>query len=133
VLYLKTRALKHPEYGNLVSAGGDGKIRFWNITTGSLLHEELCANSANEGIYAMTSDESNSILLIGDSAGYVVGYDLSGNFTADNSKSQLSVLTKFHAHISTITDIAYIQSDDVVVTANVDCSIRLFKVHLHLI
>lgn len=118
VLYLPTR-FNCPNV--LVSAGGDGIVRFWNSNTGKLLFEKHCAQGKNESIYAMAVN-SDDKLYIGDSAGYLSIYNI---IRTETEATTMQHSRTFRAHSSTITDIQLLP--DSIVTSSSDCSVRKFS------
>lgn len=61
----------------LVSCHADGYLRFWNVREGTLVHEVYCQGNEHAGLSTITSSLSGSILMVGDTAGYVRIFDVS--------------------------------------------------------
>jgi WD40 repeat protein len=133
-LFLHNRA-KLRNNRNLISAGSDGFIRLWDTYLGKLLYQFDGTSGRNESIYCLDTNEDNSILVSGDSAGYVSIWDISGLCVESSIHMiDLEKLTEFRAHIKPIVGLAIAEDSNQLITSSTDCSVRLFSVYLsHLI
>ncbi|KAJ3319916.1 hypothetical protein HDV06_005815 [Boothiomyces sp. JEL0866] len=130
VLFLKDR-VNTVGAANLVTCGGDGLIRFWNIDSGELQLEVDCSMGRKEGIYVIETNSTNSILITGDASGWVCVFDIKEygfTYSKELSESKFPLLGTFRAHISAINSIEYIESQNMIMTASVDCTVRLFLI-----
>jgi WD40 repeat protein len=105
----------------LVSTGGGGVIRFWDLNKGEKITEIDCEA---EGIYAIKSNKSCSILYAGDSGGFLLIYDIKKIIEENDN----SLLISFQAHTDTITGIDLIETQNLVITCSVDSTVRIFRV-----
>jgi WD repeat-containing protein 49 len=141
ILFLSHRS------GALVSAGSDGIIRFWEVqgphASRHPIYQCHAMHVKGEGIVAMCTDPTNFYLVTADGAGMVKVWDVS-NFTlesetvGDKTKGKeknsgkgggggIFALYRWRAHKKTISDVAFCDHIHMVVTASVDCTIKLWK------
>ena len=113
---------------NLVSAGSEAKIRFYNIRQERLFYEQDCSLGQDEGIYSMITNERNSLLYTGNSAGWIAIWDISNTATGVKEDSMPLVL-KFRAHFFGITGLRLIEQFNILVSSSSDCTIRIFSVY----
>ena len=77
LLFLKGKKIGEALGQTLVSAGADGKLRFWNVKDGSLCHMLKACHPKGSSISCMTSDEpSNKYLFTGCTSGHVKVWSL---------------------------------------------------------
>lgn len=136
VLYLRARSLIHPQAASLISAGGDGTIRFWNVNTGQMYLEIDCTHGENESIFSIATDSNNFLLITGDSAGWISVYDIkeAGIGLLHESSARLTkmpLLRIFQAHTLSIVDVALLEPSQIILTCSLDCSVRLFTVIIY--
>ncbi|KFM77996.1 WD repeat-containing protein 49, partial [Stegodyphus mimosarum] len=88
--------------GNLVSCGMDGRIRFWNIVhtakvnKSKLLSKFRAVFRQCDGVSCIATDSQNTVLLMGDTFGYIRIYELEEYYSAYGS--QLPVCRKPESH-----------------------------------
>jgi WD40 repeat protein len=112
----------------LISTGADGVIRWWRFETGELLWEMEGTQGQGEGIYAMCIDELNTILVTGDSRGWVTIYDISRTcYEESDYINPPTVLAVFRSHVKSIVSIELFESN-FIVTASGDGTSRIFTV-----
>jgi WD40 repeat protein len=134
VLFLKKRSKDHPKAASLLSAGADGYIRFWNCSTGKLFYENDCRQGKKEGNVAVATNLNNDMLIVADSFGWVYLYDiknagLQNNVDPDgNYIPKMPLLSSFYSRNTPITAVEYLESIKTIITASVDCTIRMFTV-----
>ena len=83
----------------------------------------------------MATNDDNSILVSGDTAGYVSIWDIS-SLCVESSIAivDLEKPKEFRAHIKPIVGLAIAEDTNQLITSSTDCSVRLFTVKLiHLI
>ncbi|KAJ3311081.1 WD40 repeat domain 95 [Boothiomyces sp. JEL0838] len=115
----------------LVTCGGDGYIRFWNIDSGELQLEVDCSMGRKEGIYVIETNSANTILITGDASGWICIFDIKEVGFAHSKgllDNKLNLLCTFRAHISAINSVEFVESQNLIMTASVDCTVRLFLV-----
>ena len=71
LLFLKTKRIGEVLGQTLVSAGADGKVRFWSVKDGSLCHVLKACHPNDSSITCMASDESNKYLFTGCASGCI--------------------------------------------------------------
>lgn len=81
-----------------MTTGSGGSIRAWSVTGGGLLGHFTAVQEEHESVLSMTTDLNNSILVTGDSAGFVKVWDFGLNrirtfhLQSSHNKRKLSVL-----------------------------------------
>ncbi|KAJ2996375.1 acetylornithine aminotransferase [Globomyces sp. JEL0801] len=115
----------------LVSTGGDGIIRFWNVNSGLLFLSADCSKNRNEGIFAMQTNLQNSILVTGDAKGNIVIYDIQNAGIENQSdltdcSSVMPIKIAFKAHAASITCVEIMETNSLIVSSSVDCTVRIF-------
>ena len=55
----------------LMTTGSGGSVRAWSVTGGGLLGHFTAAQGEHEAVLSMTTDRDNTILVTGDTAGFV--------------------------------------------------------------
>jgi WD40 repeat protein len=112
----------------LLSCHSDGHIRCWDIQEGTLIYELECKPLQQEGICDMFLNHDLTLLFIGTSDGNIMIYDIFP--TLDNLKDISDDTFKlkkiFRAHISAITSVSSIDTQNVVLTSSKDFSVRLW-------
>ena len=70
VLFLERRE-NSLSTATLMTTGSNGSVRAWSICGGGLLGYFTAAQGDHESVLAMTTDHDNTILVTGDTAGFV--------------------------------------------------------------
>lgn len=80
-----------------------------------------------ENVWAMTTDHKSTLLIAGDTAGYMYVFDIS-RWCCNSNK--LEELTSWRAHVAEVVSVEYIPYDDsgLVLTASADCTARLWTI-----
>lgn len=97
-----------------------------------------------ENVWALTTDHKNTLLIGGDTAGYVYIYDISSWCHYSNkvhlvllslcatitTVRQVEQLSSWRAHVAEVVSIEYVPYDDsaLVLTASADCTTRLWTI-----
>ncbi|KAJ3030891.1 UNVERIFIED_CONTAM: WD40 repeat domain 95 [Siphonaria sp. JEL0065] len=128
VIFLKER-LSNTQGADLITAGGDGVIRWWRTSEAELMWEmNGVKGRAGESIYAVITNPTNSILITGDTLGWVTIYNIKE--TCIDGRENITVppvLCQFRAHTRCIVSIDIF--DTHIVTASTDGTSRLFTSH----
>ena len=89
VLFLQSRT-HATDTATLLSTGSGGWIRAWCMFGGGLAGEFMASNNHRESILCMTSDDDNSLLMTGDTQGYIKIWNISKYcIRKDGSKDHL--------------------------------------------
>ncbi|CAK8691169.1 unnamed protein product [Clavelina lepadiformis] len=76
LLFLQSRP-HSPHTATLVSSGAQGWVHSWSVhPQGGLLGQFMAAQNDGESVVSMATDDENSILISGDSTGYVKVWDI---------------------------------------------------------
>ncbi|KAJ3066944.1 WD40 repeat domain 95 [Podochytrium sp. JEL0797] len=125
VIFLKERA-SNLQSADLLTTGGDGIIRWWRTSEAELMWElNGVKGREGESIYTMVTNPSNSILITGDSLGWITIYNIKE--TCIDGREQVSVppvLVQFRAHLRCISSIDVFEKT--LLTASTDGTARLF-------
>lgn len=70
VLFLERRE-NSLSTATLMTTGSDGSVRAWSVYGGGLLGYFPAAQGVHESVISMTTDYANTILVTGDTAGFV--------------------------------------------------------------
>ncbi len=70
VLFLERRE-NSVSTATLMTTGSEGSIRAWSVCGGGLLGHFTATRGVHESVISMTTDQDNTILVTGDTAGFV--------------------------------------------------------------
>ncbi|KAI8610964.1 hypothetical protein BC830DRAFT_1143331 [Chytriomyces sp. MP71] len=128
VVFLHER-MSNPVAATLVTAGGDGVIRWWRTSQAELVWEMNGVPSREgESIYAMRTNSSNTLLITGDTQGWITIYGIKDTCIDDREQVIApTVLTQFRAHVRSISSIDIVESN--ILTGSTDGTSRLFTSH----
>ncbi|KAJ3296878.1 hypothetical protein HDU79_005460 [Rhizoclosmatium sp. JEL0117] len=128
VVFLETR-MTNNQAADLVTAGGDGMIRWWRTCESELMWEmNGVKGREGESIYSMITNPSNSILITGDTQGWITIYNIKE--TCIDGRENITVpivLVQFRAHTRCIVSLNVFDTN--IVTACTDGTSRLFTSH----
>jgi WD40 repeat protein len=115
----------------LVTAGGDGIVRIWHASSGNCFFEKVCSNQ-KEPIYAFCTNATESLLIVGDAAGFIHIYDISkaglqNDMELNPDLDMMPLQKTFRAHLNLITDLQC--SSNYIVTSSTDCMVRMFTMN----
>jgi len=126
----------------LLSYHADGKIRLWNVSRANAqvvaeVNGRLPVSSPDQKPADMTCmqvDPMNHHLFTGDASGMLAIWDLRGlDATVPSSYRSLVVTKKWAAHSDNLTQIAYADNHQTLITASVDSSLRMWDLEGNLI
>ncbi|CAF3375574.1 unnamed protein product [Rotaria socialis] len=123
----------HATGANLVSCGGIGFVRFWNVHTGKLIAE--CQAHTDVSSIIMEIDVHNKYLATGDVNGVVKLWEIEQYCLQSESgtieKRLPPLLTEFASHSDSITCIDFLEKDErmFILTSSSDCSVVLSDIH----
>ncbi|KAJ3193189.1 WD40 repeat domain 95 [Irineochytrium annulatum] len=121
---MNTRWYKVP----LISCHADGHLRFWDVYEGTLVYELNCQVTDDEGLSTMATNPEGTLLLVGGSKGHVRIFDVR-NFYVDSKRdyeAQCTLKIFWRAHIQCIASVNYVNTNDVILTASKDGTIRVW-------
>ncbi|TPX70972.1 hypothetical protein CcCBS67573_g06381 [Chytriomyces confervae] len=125
VVFLHER-LSNQAAATLLTAGGDGVIRWWRTNEAELMWEmNGVVGREGESIYAMCTNPSNSLLITGDTAGWVTIYSIKD--TCIDGREDITppkTLVEFRAHLRCIVTLDIIETN--ILTGSTDGTSRLF-------
>ncbi|NWV62609.1 WDR64 protein, partial [Malurus elegans] len=111
----------------LASAHESGCIRLWSIQ-GNLMKELLPFSEHPSGpLTALCTDTFTKILVAGSKEGYVIRWNIA-SFLEDsqNRKKEVKEEVCWRAHATEVVDLFFEEEKNVVVTASIDGSVRLW-------
>jgi len=128
----------------LVAGAADGYLRLWSVRAMTLLGELRVCLSESDGLLSVCTEPSATLLLCSDSAGRIYIYDVSdmasiwdawtargapvpaSGASALDTAAAVQPLYTWRAHTHAITQLAYLTGVEGVLSASVDCTVRLW-------
>jgi WD40 repeat protein len=128
----------------LVAGAADGYLRLWSVRAMTLLGELRVCLSESDGLLSVCTEPSATLLLCSDSAGRIYIYDVSdmasiwdawtargapvpaSGAPALDTAAAVQPLYTWRAHTHAITQLAYLTGVEGVLSASVDCTVRLW-------
>ncbi|XP_069787105.1 WD repeat-containing protein 64-like isoform X2 [Narcine bancroftii] len=111
----------------LLSAHQDGSIQFWNME-GVQLHKILPTIQLCSPITTVLVTDGIPHVIAGNQRGYIMIWDIEAFFNdpyAEN-KEPINRVISWRAHILQIVSIFFVEEASVVVSASIDCSVRVW-------
>ncbi|XP_029085112.1 WD repeat-containing protein 64 isoform X1 [Monodon monoceros] len=110
----------------LVTAHEDGHLRLWTLE-GRLLKDILpFTKHAAISLTSLYTDSCTRILLTGNVEGHVILCSISSFLDPPHDEKKVKQLLSWRAHSLEITQIIYVEDKQVVLTASIDGSVRLW-------
>ncbi|XP_069890358.1 WD repeat-containing protein 64 isoform X1 [Dipodomys merriami] len=110
----------------LVTANEDGHLRLWTME-GKLLKDMLPFTKHSAiSLTSLYTDSCNKILLAGNMEGHVILCSIGAFLDPPHDEKKFKQLLSWRAHSLEIVQVAYVEDKQVVVTASVDGSVRLW-------
>ncbi|XP_038669924.1 WD repeat-containing protein 64-like isoform X1 [Scyliorhinus canicula] len=111
----------------LLSAHQDGSIQFWS-TEGKQLAKILPTIQFSSPIIAVCVDDHLTILIAGNQRGHIIIWDIAEFLDEPytSNKDSINRLISWRAHTLHIVSLFYVEETSVVVSASIDCSIRVW-------
>ncbi|XP_007118199.2 WD repeat-containing protein 64 isoform X1 [Physeter macrocephalus] len=110
----------------LVTAHEDGHLRLWTLE-GRLLKDILpFTKHAAISLTSLYTDSCTRILLTGNVEGHVILCSISSFLDPPHDEKKFKQLLSWRAHSSEIIQIIYVEDKQVVLTASIDGSVRLW-------
>lgn len=111
----------------LISCHADGFLRFWDVYEGSMIYECNAMVTEDEGLTAMATNPEGTILLVGGSKGHIRIFDVK-NFVVDKGdfENQCVMKINWRAHVQGVASVNFVNTQDVVLTASKDATIRVW-------
>lgn len=132
IIFLKARAMKK-DAATLVASGPQGLIHFWNIYTGGTLYATF--SPSKYGVTTLTSVSNDTKLVTADSAGFISVWDVEDYGMRGKTTKPPERLFFWRAHVQSITSLEPLEiwNIDVLMTASLDCTVRLWTMDGHFI
>jgi len=115
---------------NLVSCGGGGVLRLWNVNRAKFIHQVACHPHASH--VTCDVDHLNTVIVTGDSNGMIKSWSLENFMLTDESaKENMSLIQSWKAHLDSINSLQVIDNCDfkLVISASSDCCVSLWDLH----
>eukprot|EP00056_Hartaetosiga_gracilis_P008853 m.127299 g.127299 ORF g.127299 m.127299 type:complete len:1057 (+) comp13005_c0_seq2:75-3245(+) len=139
VMWLQSRVAvgigRRNDCATLVTSGQGGMCMFWNPFKGTLMGWFTAAHSkvGREKVLAMCTGENDTVLVTGDSQGFVYLWDIAryccGKKTATKSGDESPrVISTWRAHVNVISDVQLV-FNSTIVTSSSDCSVRVWSLN----
>ncbi len=144
ILLLKSRDQKNQSSASLIACGGGGFVQMWNHNGGGLIAEfNIWDNSRHtipeenqplECITSMKVDSKDSLLITGNSLGYVQIWKIA-KYCVDVPETQRPICTPpefttaWRGHLSSIVSVDLAEDKGLLITASTDCSVRVWTLN----
>ena len=144
ILFLKSREQSGYSTATLVACGTGGWVQMWNHHGGALIgvfniwdnsrHSLPEADRNLECITAMKVDSKDSMLVTGNSLGYIQMWCIA-KYCVDVPEAQRPVRTPpsftnvWRAHLLSIVSVDLAEDKSLLITASTDCSVRLWAMN----
>ncbi|XP_022524525.2 WD repeat-containing protein on Y chromosome isoform X1 [Astyanax mexicanus] len=129
LVFLRTRAIDaaFSSAASLLSSGAQGQVHFWNVQNGGKFVQSFNASRLQQQIRKLAVTADDRLLFAGDDVGYVCVYDIQHCALALRQDPPPTV-NFWRAHISSITGLHLIESEQVLLTSSTDCTVRLWSI-----
>ncbi|XP_075330688.1 cilia- and flagella-associated protein 337 [Odontesthes bonariensis] len=124
IIFLKNFKLQQFSTTALLSSGIRGYVNLWNVLSGGKRVSNFKASKFQQKITKLAKTDKNMLLYTADRIGYVYAYNME---KFDPEQKSPRVETFWRAHISTITGLQIVDSDQVVLTSSTDHTVRLWS------
>lgn len=115
---------------NLISCGGGGFLRMWNVKQAKFVHQVSCHPHASHVTFDV--DELNNVLVTGDSNGVIKSWSLENYMLTDKSiKENLPAIESWKAHLDSVNSLQVFDNNDskLVISASSDCCVSLWDLY----
>ncbi|CAL1538101.1 unnamed protein product [Lymnaea stagnalis] len=118
--------------GNLVSCGGNGWVRFWNSTKGTLIAEFVA--HPNAGSIIMATDPKNNLIATADVDGFIKVWDIE-NYGLSHVDEPITepppLKSHFQPHQDQINSLEMFERQErlLIVSTSSDCSVALWDIY----
>ncbi|XP_068720558.1 cilia- and flagella-associated protein 337-like [Montipora capricornis] len=146
VLFLERRE-NSLSTATLMTSGPHGTVRAWSVYGGGLLGYFTATQGKHDSVVSLTTDHENTILVTGDTAGFVKVWDISSycfnpyqpktlgmpprkvhpankGRTIDSNPPPL--LVSFRAHLKSVVSLDFVDRFHLIITGSKDASVRLW-------
>ncbi|XP_028395926.1 WD repeat-containing protein 64-like [Dendronephthya gigantea] len=118
----------------VISAHHDGYIRFWNYEGTLFTEVRMTVNQRSSSVTALSYQPYSNLLITSDVRGYVMMWDienflhhLCGNTNGTNDSLRgVDQVIYWRAHLNKIVAMEQVKNSDVLITASVDSSVRVW-------
>ncbi|XP_072248273.1 WD repeat-containing protein on Y chromosome [Leuresthes tenuis] len=124
IIFLKNLKLQQFSTTALLSSGSRGYVNLWNVLSGGKLVSNFKASKFRQKITKLAKTDKDMLLYTADRIGYVYVYNME---KFDPEQKSPRVETFWRAHISTITGLQIVDSNQVVLTSSTDHTVRLWS------
>ncbi|CAM9527261.1 unnamed protein product [Lampetra fluviatilis] len=128
VIFLKSRVAHKDRAALLVASGPHGFIHFWNVYHGGRLFARFPTGRQGRPVCCLASALGDSVLLAADQTGHVYAWDVSSHAMHGPEEEPPQLVSLWRAHVGAITSMEAIEEHKLLLTAALDCSVRLWSV-----
>ncbi|XP_076070807.1 cilia- and flagella-associated protein 337-like isoform X4 [Mytilus galloprovincialis] len=113
---------------SLISNGPDGHILFWKVFEGGSLLADFPGTSTEGALIStMTINEANTMLCVADNLGFVFVYNVDGYALSGYEEEPPELVNTWRGHVDSISCIELVEKNKVIMTASIDCTVRLWN------
>ncbi|XP_074650451.1 cilia- and flagella-associated protein 337-like [Tubulanus polymorphus] len=126
LLFLKSRSY-NKDAGSLISSGPRGHIHFWGVYNGGKLMAQF-PGSHRPGVMVTTMevDRNDKTLYTADSMGFIYVWKIEGYATNGPTIEPPELLIMWRGHIDSVTALDLVEDHKMIITASLDCTVRLW-------
>ncbi|WAQ98705.1 WDR49-like protein [Mya arenaria] len=125
--FMATRAY-NKDAGSLISSGPRAHIHIWNVFQGGTLMAQFAGGAM---VSVMEVNKANTVLFTGDSLGFVYLWDIDGYAATHVESEPPEVTMTWRGHVKSVTAISLVEEHKLLITASVDCTVRLWNMDGH--
>ncbi|XP_053398693.1 WD repeat-containing protein 49-like isoform X5 [Mercenaria mercenaria] len=131
LVFLQSRAYKK-DAATLISSGPRAHIHFWNVFQGGkLMAQYPGSNSKGAMVSVLEVNKANTVLISGDSCGFIYLWNIDGYCLKHREHESPEVLVTWRGHVKSVTSIALVEEHKLLISASVDCTVRMWNMEGH--
>lgn len=127
LLFMTERAF-NKEAASLISNGPEGHIMFWKVFEGGSLEADF-PGTTTEGalVSTMTINQANTMLYVADNLGFIFIYNVDGYALSKTEDEPPELVNTWRGHVDSIVAIELVEKHKVIMSASMDCTVRLWN------
>ncbi|XP_060601618.1 WD repeat-containing protein on Y chromosome-like isoform X3 [Ruditapes philippinarum] len=133
LVFMQSRAYKK-DAATLISSGPRAHIHFWNVFQGGQLMAQFPgSNSKGAMVSVLDVNKANTVLFSGDSYGFIYLWNVDGYCLKHKEQESPEVLVTWRGHVKSVTSLALVEEHKLLISASVDCTVRMWNMEGHYI
>ncbi|XP_050802255.1 WD repeat-containing protein 64-like isoform X7 [Gopherus flavomarginatus] len=127
VTFLQSRSERKMTAASLVSSGPRGYITFWNIFGGGKLFAYFIGSKDRSTLSDMAVSDDDCLLCAADHIGYIYIWNITKYALQGPEEEPPALLLSWRAHSCSVTSVAWVSEDRLLLTSSVDCTVKLWS------